>query len=427
MRILYIADNRDRHNWGCRATSAALSEIIGKEHKIVGNISGKLTLSNNFVFFPFCDGKLNRLVYKNSITLNIAKWVKEKLPSVINTRFDFLSEDFDKSIELIKEYALINKAYQEINLDAYKYDAIVINGEGSMIMTSPCRRDTLYYLLFAYWAKKRGKKVFFVNAMFSDCPKTGRNEDTIQLINNILSKCDIVAIRDPVSYRYFKEVIGLKDCIYIPDALFSWVKYYQENTIRNIRNILPFGYESDRELACADMSSHGYICISGSSAAAWNQADAVKSYSKLVRALKENTHDEIYLVQVCGGDAFLEKVAKMTDTIFVPVHISIISGLNLLAHAKLYISGRYHPSIMASLGGAPCIFLGSNSHKNIGLQEMLGYDSPKEYHACPTREDILSICREASVLLNDYDIRKKIKESATKRAEETYKILEYIK
>lgn len=428
MRILYIADNRNRCNWGCRATSAALSEILSRKHKIIGTISGRLTLSKDFVYIPLWNGKLNRLVYKNATTYNTVKSVMAKFPLSIKNKFDFLSEDFDRSIELIKKYAQINKAYEEINLDSYKYDAIVINGEGTMIMTSPCRRDALYYLLFVYWAKKRGKKVFFVNAMFSDCPKTGRNKDTVSLINTVLSKCDMIAIRDPVSHRYAKEIIHLKECIYIPDALFSWTKYYQEkNVIKNIRDILPFGYESDRELTCGDMSSHEYICISGSSAAAWNQADAIKPYAKLVRALKQIVPWDIYLVQTCDGDAFLEKVARLTDTIFVPAQVSIVAGLNLLAHARLFISGRYHPSIMASLGGTPCIFLGANSHKNIGLQEMLGYDLPKEYQACPMKEDIEEICKDAVLLLNDNIIRKIIKEIAEKRAEEAYELLKYIK
>lgn len=428
MRILYIADNRNRHNWGCRATSAALSEMISKEHKIVGRISGRFTMSKEPVYVPLWNGKLNSLIYKNEVTYALSKQIIKKMPHSINSSFDFLSDDFDKSIELIKQFSQVNAEYKEINLDLYSYDAIVINGEGTMIMTSPWRRDTLYYLLFTYWAKKRGKKVFFVNAMFSDCPKTGRNEKTISLMKNILSKCDMIGVRDPLSYRYAKETIGLEDCEYIPDALFSWVKYYhQENIIKNIRDILPYGCESDKALSGSDISADGYICVSGSSAAAWNQRVACTAYTRFVKELKKKTNCPIFLVQVCSGDAFLEKVARMTDTYFVPVQVPIISGLNLLAHAKLYISGRYHPSIMASLGGTPCIFLGANSHKNMGLQEMLEYDMPKEYHACPSEEDIEGICRDAQELMNDVKRRKKIKEVCAQRADEAGRIIEQIK
>lgn len=428
MRILYIGDNRDRHNWGCRATSAALSEMIGEENTIAGRISGKLTLSRDFVYIPLLNKRLNRFIHRHTRVNNFVKKIINKCPDFIKLRCDFLSEDIEKSIRLIKKYSQINRKYMEINLDAYIYDAIVINGEGTMIMTSPCRRDTLYYLLFVYWAKKRKKKVFFVNAMFSDCPETGRNENTISLTRDILSKCNVVTVRDPVSYRYAKKIIGLDKCRYVPDALFSWIKYYQEkNWIRNIRDILPFGYESDKELAALDMVSQDYICISGGSAAAWDQSRAAETYTELVKALKEKLHCAIYLIPTCAGDVFLEEVAEKTDTIFVPVYISVAAGLNLLAHAGLYISGRYHPGIMASLGGTPCIFLGANSHKNIGLQEMLEYDVCKEYHACPTEDDIEEICKEAVILMKDKEIRKKIQEAAAKRADEAKQITEYIR
>ena len=162
MRILYIADNRNRYNWGCRATSAALSELTGVDNQIVGRISGRLTLSEEFLYIPLMGEGFNRLIYKNASVEKLAKHIIGRCPEALKEKCDFLTEDFDRSIELIQKYARSNRIYREINLDAYRYDAVVINGEGTMIMSSPCRRDSLYYLLFIYWAKKRKKKVFFV-------------------------------------------------------------------------------------------------------------------------------------------------------------------------------------------------------------------------------------------------------------------------
>jgi polysaccharide pyruvyl transferase WcaK-like protein len=59
--------------------------------------------------------------------------------------------------------------------------------------------------------------------------------------------------------------------------------------------------------------------------------------------------------------------------------IPLASGLLLLAHAACFISGRYHPSIMASLGGTPCIWMTSNSHKTLSVQYVLGEEEPREY------------------------------------------------
>ena len=43
MKIVYVGDNRNRGNFGCRATSTALSQIISKDNEIVGRIYGKYT------------------------------------------------------------------------------------------------------------------------------------------------------------------------------------------------------------------------------------------------------------------------------------------------------------------------------------------------------------------------------------------------
>lgn len=44
MKVIYVGDNRNRGNFGCRATSTALSQIIEQEHEIVGTVYGKYTL-----------------------------------------------------------------------------------------------------------------------------------------------------------------------------------------------------------------------------------------------------------------------------------------------------------------------------------------------------------------------------------------------
>ncbi len=83
---------------------------------------------------------------------------------------------------------------------------------------------------------------------------------------------------------------------------------------------------------------------------------------------------------------------------------------------------------MASLGGTYCIFLGANSHKNIGLQEMLEYENITEYGACPDSEDISRICRKLVDYLNgdNKQVRAKIKIVAEKLASEAQELLCYI-
>ena len=427
MNIIYIADNRDRHNFGCRGTSAALSSIISKEHKIVARISGRLTLNSDFVYIPFVPNITNKIIYSNKYIVKLCRKIVKALPVKIRAKFDFLSLNFDKSMKRLIEYSKINTLYQEINLDGYDYDAIIINGEGSMIMSTPPRRDTLYYMLFIYWANKRGKKVFLLNGMFSDCPKTGSNRTLITKCNEILPLCNFISIRDPISYEYVKKNMNIDNYKYIPDALFTWEKYIDScPKICNTRYLMPFGFETDDSLEGSNLLNNGHICISGSSAAAWNQIEAKEAYLKLVKEIRKITDCTIILLAVCDGDAFLKEVSKETGTVYIPPEIPIMLGLSILSQSKAYISGRYHPSIMASLGGVPCIFMGSNSHKNIGLQKMLEYDEIDEFSACPTERDIIGICNRLVKLLSENMGREKIKSAARKRASEATILIKYL-
>lgn len=360
MKILYYGDNRVRVNLGCRATSAALSMLISRKHHIVYRIKSELFLTQP----PY---------------------------SMISS----LTFDLEKNISLIKKWAEIDIRYRETDLDIYEYDALVINAEGSMIMTQIPRLDTIYFLTVAYWARKKCKKIFFVNGMFSDCPVTGKNKETLKLTDKILSTCDFVSTRDPLSFRYVKENMSNVAVKYIPDALFTWKDFVEKDIPKNLRFFMPFRFESDNELTGGYLKN-GYVIISGGSLAAWNQRKAFETYVPLVQKIKQCTSLPVILLQTCSGDFFLTDVAKATDTPMIPAKIPIVASLNLLAHATLYISGRYHPSIMASLGNVPCIFLKGNSHKNLGLQEMLAYRNIKEFSHYPSKNDIEEICRLSS-------------------------------
>ena len=160
-RVLYIADNRNRGNWGCRATSAALAELISQKYTISGTITGKLTLSY-LVYIPFLPRVINKFIHSFPLIHKICAKVLSYFPDSIRRRLGVVSWNFERTIKRIKYLSETVPLFNEINLDSYDYDIAVINGEGTMIMTTPERIDTLMYLLFVYWAKKRGKTVYFI-------------------------------------------------------------------------------------------------------------------------------------------------------------------------------------------------------------------------------------------------------------------------
>jgi polysaccharide pyruvyl transferase WcaK-like protein len=136
---------------------------------------------------------------------------------------------------------------------------------------------------------------------------------------------------------------------------------------------------------------------------------------------------EIYLTENDGRDEFLRAVAARTRTAYIPVHTSIFAAGAILANARLFISGRYHATILASIGGTPCIFLGSSAHKMRSLQEVLEYDHIREFPVFASAdeyEEIVSLSRE--YLRRGRELREKIRSVARKRCDEAMALPELV-
>jgi polysaccharide pyruvyl transferase WcaK-like protein len=271
------------------------------------------------------------------------------------------------------------------------------------------------------------KPVFYLNAMMSDCTVHGRNEETARIAINSLMKCQHVALRDHQSLDLASAISNGLKCSYVPDALFSWFDCFQ-----NIQQHLPYNgafilpFPKKEELYGKLDFHEPYICVGGSSLAARNISSAIPAYCALVEHLRW-LGINIYLVQTCDGDHFLHKVSIRTGVPIIPVHVPILTGGAILANARLFVSGRFHPSILSSLGGTPCLFLGSNSHKTRSLQEVLEYDAVREWPAIPSKEDCYEIlCMAHKVLEAGEVLRARIKSVSKKRSIETKKLLEII-
>ncbi|MEI6891614.1 MAG: polysaccharide pyruvyl transferase family protein [Pontiella sp.] len=431
MKLVYIADNRCRTNFGCRGTSIALSQLISTEHEIVGTVSGKYTHAGRgrLFFIPGLPKWIYVLLGKLPLWETLKRmwgWTISRNQGVYRA-FDFLSDASETNFKNICRCLPANKYLKEFDLRQYDFDGIVINGEGTMIMTNPPRRDTLVYLMFIDWAKSMGKKVYLVNAMFSDCPATGTNKETMETTHKALMKCDAITVRDPVSLSYVKDKFSGIEVNYIPDALFTWKRYVDQiPSIMNGSYVLPFGQETDSEFDQFNFTEP-YICVSGSSLAAWDQGAAYTSYKLLVESLKAETRLPVFLIQVCIGDRYLLDVGRDTNTPCLHVEIPILAGAKILSDAALYVSGRFHPSIMASLGGTPCVFLGSNSHKTWSLQEMLEYEDIVEFSASPNESDIVNIVSLAKKKLAGGNVlRNKIERVVERRCKEANRLLDKI-
>jgi polysaccharide pyruvyl transferase WcaK-like protein len=423
MNILYVGDNRDRPNWGCRGTSIALSQLISSKFNISGRISGasiKYPIRVGGIFPKKLSDFLLRRHKKKSI-FNYLVQLEEKL----GTQLDFITDSPQKSLKNFLKYRHKYTQLKSIYEKVEACEALVINGEGDMILTNPPRRKLLFLLMLMELAYYLDKPVFYINAMVSDCPVTGRNQQTASLLIPILEKCQLVALRDPVSLAIVNDWQAKINVKFVPDALFSWQHYFLEGYLPKNGDFIISHPEADEYFGKFDFSEP-FVCIAGTSLVAGNYETAISAYLALVEQMKA-LNKKLYLVEACSGDRFVKKVSEQSGVPFIPVNIPILMAGSILANASLFISGRYHPSIFASLGGTPCIFLGSNSHKTKSLQQVLEYDKIQEFSAFPTAqecEDILYLAQDK--LSQGSELRESIRQVVKQRAEESKKVIDYI-
>jgi hypothetical protein len=263
--------------------------------------------------------------------------------------------------------------------------------------------------------------------MISDCPLTGRNQKTLAAARSLFARCRAVALRELESLQYVQKEMPEADCSYIPDSLFAWHPLYQGVAGKPPLNgdfLLPYP-EKDEYWGKLDFS-RPYVCIGGGASACSQPEKSIPCYTRLVEAIKELGF-AVYLTENDTPDAFLRRVAAETGVGIVPVNAPILMCGAVLANARLFISGRYHPSIFASLGGTPCIFLASHAHKMASLPRLLEYDDQKHFGAFPNDSDMVGIVAMAKKYLNQGEsLRARIRNVSKARYEEVSRLPAFI-
>lgn len=145
------------------------------------------------------------------------------------------------------------------------------------------------------------------------------------------------------------------------------------------------------------------------------------------KAKKMYDNYNVFIVETCEGDAFILEVARRTHTPIVGMCTPLLAAAKILANASLYITGRYHPCIMSSLGGTPCVMMSSNSHKTISIQEILEYNDPYEYPFIFNKEQCDNMLERGEKYLEEgKSLRDRIQNRALELSKEAARLLEYI-
>lgn len=403
-RFVYIGDNSDRPNYGCRATSLALRMLIERHGVIVATVFGRMIQEP----LPSRAERFKNLIeHRVGAGWGAAYAGAGKLIG-LDRRPDVIGIDPVASAASLDQIAARFPSVKTM-LDAIRSaDAVVINGEGDMIFKMPPRRKLMFINALVHVSAEANVPVHYVNAMVSDCPFSGRGEEISEASIATLRKCASVVLRDHQSLSVVREIAPDIDAELRPDALFTWAERLG-NSERNLpidgNYLIPFP-ESTEKFDQIDLS-RPYVALSGTSYVQFVDEidEIVASYAEVVEQLKK-LGMPVIVVPTCEGDDFLQMVAQQTGCGCVPITTPIMLGAAVLGNARVLVSGRYHPSILASLGGTPCVFLGSNSHKMLSLQKMLRYESPAEFSPVPSCEEAKRIVALAKSEIESGETRR---------------------
>jgi polysaccharide pyruvyl transferase WcaK-like protein len=428
-KVFFVGDNRSGVNWG-RGASIAMGQLLSSSFEITGRVSGEMfdlskaeagfvgTLVPPRYYRQFRELLVRRRTRPISWYIKIEQFCGAK---------DFIDEDPAVSINNLLTHKQRHPALARIYNEAAASDLLVIDGDGDIIFSTPPRRQTLFLLAMIELGLRLKKPVFLVNSMISDCPTTGRNNRTLSVARSLLAQCRAVSLRDPESLEYVKsEIPEAKSCL-IPDSLFAWFPVYENSGSRPPLNgdfLMPYP-EKEEYWGKLDFSQP-YICIGGGALAGSQPDRSVECYSRLVDEMSQLGY-RVYLTENDSPDSFLRRVARDKNLGIVPVDAPILMCGAVLANARLFISGRYHPSILASLGGTPCIFLATHAHKMGSLSRLLEYGLDHQFSAFPDESEIARIISTAMNYLEQGDgLRAKIRKVAKVRCDEALQLPSYI-
>ncbi len=402
-RVLLVSDNRDNPNWGSRSTTMALIEL--------------LTSSGLAPTARFMDSEVRRLVpvattgavdslLKNKRVVRLVSLAMARGPrasSVTSNLIgvaDSVSDDPVRSVANWIDHP--RPPFDGWLKRVEESDVVVINGEGSMIFTPRARREQRFHLALMELARQRGIPYLYVNALASDPPSGERNEGMRRESIRLLEGAHAVTARDPESLRYFHTMSSDIAATYIPDAVFSWYERLRDPSsavmLAATEYLKPFVDLPDK-LGHWDFSAP-YLCVGGSSEAAKDPARARATYTTLIRRLSQ-LGLPLYVTASCLGDAFLEDIARDLELPLIPATTNVWAAASILANAAVVVTGRYHPAILAGLGGTHAVMLGADSHKAVSVQEMLGYPEPKAFSVFPDANEVNTIASRVEAALAD--------------------------
>lgn len=267
-------------------------------------------------------------------------------------------------------------------------DIVVINGEGNIVRGTDkngfYRIGGLYVLYMAYLSKKvLNKETYIINHTIDP-----GNRDIIEIINNLYNELDGIYIREKLSIKLLNQW-GIENVKLVPDSLFL----YNEISNKNSEYINKLKKTNMPVICIGDSSGiqNGYSMVK------WNIDEF---FITLINKFKDKGYQIVFIDGYGGNNEFINKAVKKTNIIQLSMSNCGYEELyNILKLSKIYISGRWHTSILSLIAHTPILLWGSDSHKTEALYDLIDYQY-KFFDASSLPIHVSDIVDEAIKIIN---------------------------
>lgn len=379
-QVFFIGDTSNRRNWGCRATTAKLRELIETSAEIKhtldtsrphAELTKRLPYRPPSPELPEGTGKSLRTLVRNAFRETVSPLLVRYAPATLESRALLIEhadfEDYKKIARLIKKGEIFKKIARAID----SCDAVIINGEGSFMKNRTIGR---FKLLLAYTARVEfGKPVAIANHSADF-----RHPKFMELARAVYPLIDDALFREKFSLESAGKLREGKPYAFAADAAFMY-QPLDRQTFDVVGGRKDY-YSVWPEDAQSFDPTKPYICVGGSSVYLGRNRDFAqlrKDFIDLCTQLQK-IHPVVVTASSQPDDLLLRPVAAALGAPFLGAGTPVQQAVDVLGNAAAYVGGRWHPGIMALTGGTPVVTFSANSdYKSDGLVDMAGLVQPK--------------------------------------------------
>ncbi|MDI5934157.1 polysaccharide pyruvyl transferase family protein [Halomonas kalidii] len=365
VKVCLVNDTSNTCNWGAKATSTALRELI---HDVGGSLTTTFYESRLDARHREDHRILSRLAHgcdrfltvgpgSRRINNSLFHRLARRCPDVAPERW----EDFGRKAQRV----MACKALDDIRVSLEESDLVIISGEGCVY--GNIRQSRMLFFI-AYLAKHcLGKDTAMVNHS-ADL----RHPVLARIAREVYPLLDDVVFREADSAHRCREfcrpVVGADAAyLYSPAPVETWCRT---------------GGRPDEVGSRPSQAVHldpgrPYLCIGGSSSylrRGGSVATPAAGYLALCRNLQTECEQLVLVAASWQDQRIFQPVAAELGLPLIGIDATFQHAIDVIGNARAYIGGRWHSGIFAHTGGTPVVALGAYTPKMQALLNHIGLD-----------------------------------------------------